>query len=543
MSETITNVKVRFGADTKNFKKGTDEGAKAFKQFEKDAGGAMDSFAAAFGVNLAELQKGLNAFKVGLFGVGSGVKAAASSTGLFTKAMQLLKVALISTGIGALVVALGSLVAYFTKTERGAEGVERVLSSVKAIFSVLIDRASAFGEGLFKIFTGDFRGGWDALKNSLKGIGDEMVTEAKAAYSLEKRLQDLEDRERELLAVQSERNKKIAEARFLAEDETVSAEKRLKAIKEAAALERKSLEENKALQRERIAIMDEQVKMSESMDADLLALEQEKVKLNDLDTESLRLQRRLQTEINSLTREIEAETEAIKKQEAATFKLRQEQSLGPDGKKYEAIKPLDVGFKLNTQGLEVDKLAATMKTSLEPAKSVIVNFADEFNSSFEGLAVGFGESMGNLLSNAKGAQSFADVVKTSFSGLAVAAGTIIIKAGFAFLALGKAFNAAIKNPATALLAVAAGAALVAVGKATQNSLSNMDSSGGGGTFSSNAGGSNDNVFDTTKFSASNLKATAQPVKVEVSGEFIQRGTVMAATIKEAEKRKSYIGPG
>ena len=45
-------------------------------------------------------------------------KAAAVSTNLLSTAMKILKVALISTGIGAIVVALGSLVAYLTKTQK-----------------------------------------------------------------------------------------------------------------------------------------------------------------------------------------------------------------------------------------------------------------------------------------------------------------------------------------------------------------------------------------------------------------------------------------
>lgn len=41
MADVITNMKVRFGADTKNFKKGLDEGKTSSKQFSKDAGSAF----------------------------------------------------------------------------------------------------------------------------------------------------------------------------------------------------------------------------------------------------------------------------------------------------------------------------------------------------------------------------------------------------------------------------------------------------------------------------------------------------------------------
>ncbi len=540
MSETITNLKVRFGADTKNFKKGMDEGARATQQFKNDAGSALDSFAAAFGVNMGEVRNGVDKMKISLSGMSQGFKTAASGSNFLTSAMKLLRVALISTGIGALVVALGSLVAYFTNTQRGADKLKQVMAGFGAIMSVLTDRLSSFGEGVYKIFTGDFKGGWDALKNSVKGIGEEIQTETVAAYNLEKQLQALQDREIALIEVQSERSKQIAAARLLAEDETVAINKRKAAVQEAAALERKSLEENKALQKERIEIMSAQLALGESSRDEIRAVEEERAKLNDIEAQSLKLQKRLQTEINSLTNEMAAQTEEIKKQAVETLKLRQAQNNGPDGKPLTAIKPLEVGIKLNTQELEIDKLADTLKTALDPAKSVITDFSDTFTNAFSGLAISFGESMGNLISGAKNTESFGNIVKASFADLAGSAGAIIIKAGVAFLMLGKAFRTAIKSPATALLAIAAGAALVAVGKATSNSLSNV-ADGGSGTFSSNAGG-NGATFDTRSYvTGTTVKATAQPVQVEVTGQFVQRGSDLVASIAETSKRSAYNG--
>ena len=60
MSEVITNMKVRFGADTKQFNKGMDDGKKAVQTFKKDSGSALEQFANQFGVSLGPLAGVLN---------------------------------------------------------------------------------------------------------------------------------------------------------------------------------------------------------------------------------------------------------------------------------------------------------------------------------------------------------------------------------------------------------------------------------------------------------------------------------------------------
>ena len=64
--------------------------------------------------------------------------AAASSTNLVTKGLKFLKIALISTGIGAIVVAVGALTAAFFSTQRGADALTRVITPLKVIFEVFV---------------------------------------------------------------------------------------------------------------------------------------------------------------------------------------------------------------------------------------------------------------------------------------------------------------------------------------------------------------------------------------------------------------------
>ena len=84
----------------------------------------------------------VSAFK----GIAGGLKTAIVGMKTFRGVM-------ISTGIGALVVAVGSLVAYFTQTQKGAEKLEVAMAGVKIIFAKLTDVASTLGEKILWVFT------------------------------------------------------------------------------------------------------------------------------------------------------------------------------------------------------------------------------------------------------------------------------------------------------------------------------------------------------------------------------------------------------
>ena len=78
MGEVITNMKVRFGADTNQFRKGMKDSKKEVQGFKRDAGSAFSSFAAKFGVDTSAMSNGLSKGR-GVFKLfGSSIKSAAS---------------------------------------------------------------------------------------------------------------------------------------------------------------------------------------------------------------------------------------------------------------------------------------------------------------------------------------------------------------------------------------------------------------------------------------------------------------------------------
>ncbi len=588
MSEQVTNLKVRFGADTKNFKKGLDEGKQASKQFQDTAGSAFDSFAAAFGVNMGKIREGLNTVKTSLTGTAGGFKAATASSNIFSRSLAVLKTALIATGIGALIVALGSLVSYFTKTQRGADFVSQTMKAIGAVTNVLVDRFSALGEIIFNAFKNPKEAVsdlWEAIKTNIvnrftglidlfqavgngleslwkrdmeglknaateagaamlqittgldesqqkriaagiNGIVKEIKEETKAAIELEKARQALEKREIALIETEARYRKEIAALRLEERDHTKAAEERLTANRKANELVIELENQRKAIQAERIRITQQELELSESMNKDYRQLAEEKAKLLQIETQSIETQTTLAKGYKTLTAEIERQSEAI-------MKNRLEQT--------EMFKPLaTIGLevpKLELPELETEKLLSQLHDDLGEAKNIIIDFAEVFNNSFVGVAETFAESMGSMLAGTGDIKSFSDVVRATFGEMAVNAGKIIMKAGIAFFTIGEALKKALTTPAAALAAIAAGAALVAVGRATQASLSNV-ASGASGSF-----GSNSFVYDARSASIGLGQTTpgtqAQTVNVHITGAFRQRGSDLVATIEETRKRKVY----
>lgn len=123
-----------------------------------------------FGISVGDMRSKLEQYKGGLQQYIASVKGSAESTSIFSGVLKVFKIALAGTGIGLIVVALGSLVAYLTSTQEGINIVNKVLVPLKAVFSSLFGVIQNFGKILFEAFSNpkqlilDFL---DLLKNQL----------------------------------------------------------------------------------------------------------------------------------------------------------------------------------------------------------------------------------------------------------------------------------------------------------------------------------------------------------------------------------------
>ncbi len=154
----------------------------------------------------------LSSVAVNLF-TGATKAAAKGATGL-TGAVRVLITALISSGIGAIIVGIGvaiaSMISFISKLDSVVDGAERSVSGLSGALNVLGARTADFFSGFGQLFSGDFQKGFDTIGKSIDGLGGSMKTAAIEAANLKGRLQDLQDKELEDAAKNRQDEVKIA---------------------------------------------------------------------------------------------------------------------------------------------------------------------------------------------------------------------------------------------------------------------------------------------------------------------------------------------
>jgi hypothetical protein len=331
----------------------------------KDAGNAASEFK-VMGVSLNGVKKGF-------------ASAAVTAKGMFGS----IKAGLISTGIGAFVVLIASLTSYFKSTKRGAEMLERGLAGFGATVSVITDRLSSFGEIIVSAFEDPQQAIadlWESIKTNLlnritgivdafgflgktikaamsldfdevkknaaglgdsilqvatgvedvtgkmaegfKSLGNEIKNDVDAAMKLKGATQALRQVENDFAKERANTRQEIQKARLEALDESKTQEERLEALQKANDLELQTTEKAIEIQKEKIRIQKETMALSENMQEDedaLVALEVEKI---NMQTQSFQTQKRLATEMETLTNEIAANEKAAKDLAAKEEKAR-----------------------------------------------------------------------------------------------------------------------------------------------------------------------------------------------------------------------------
>lgn len=277
-----------------------------------------------------------------------------------TGAFKALKVAIAATGIGALILAITSLLAFFTKTKRGAELLERAMAGLGAATAVITDLFSSLGEGIInafenpqqaikdfadtikkfvtdrvediidglgllgttikQVFSGEFAKAGDSALSAIKKLSgaeqlieiyddvadsvgkvtDEITKEAKEAARLTGILQSVRDAERELNVERAQSNLQIEQLKLLAEDVTKSTEERAEAAQKAFEIENDITNrqlENKKRELQAVQALNAQ---GESLEEDLQREADLKIQLAELEAASFTKRIELNNKINAL---------------------------------------------------------------------------------------------------------------------------------------------------------------------------------------------------------------------------------------------------
>tara|TARA_R110001592_G_scaffold21695_4_gene87252 strand:+ start:1381 stop:3234 length:1854 start_codon:yes stop_codon:yes gene_type:complete len=369
MSKTAT-VKLK----TEGVKELTTELNAAAKAADKLDDSLEDTADAADDVGEASKQMsgGLDKMSGGLITMFKGAVKGAKT---FVLGLKTLKGAMIATGVGALVVAVGSLVAFFTKTQKGAEMLEIASASLGVVMGKLTDTFSKMGGIMISIFTdpvqaikdfGNFLEKFvmDRVTNLMDGLGflgsavsklfkrdfagamadakkgvenlamanpliagtvlvvgelvdatkelvDETTKAVTAQNALTKASQDLRQAERDLIVDEAKKLAIIAEQEVISKDITKSFAERIAANKKAQEAEASVHAQRVANAKETLRIHQEEISLTESLEADFQREAELIAAVTNLDTQSAKLKKKFVVEEGMLNEQMAAEAKAI----------------------------------------------------------------------------------------------------------------------------------------------------------------------------------------------------------------------------------------
>jgi len=295
------------------------------------------------------------------------------------KSFKSLRVAIIGTGIGALLIAVVALGQAFTRSEEGQNKFAKILGVIGSVVGNLLDLLADLGENIISafenpkqalkdftklikenivnrfegllelfpklgkaislLFKGEFSAagkvaadavgkvtlGVDSVTDSVgnavdavKEFGKEVADDAAKAAKIADQRAKAEKMARALVIERAEAERKIAEIREKAADkENFTAEERIELLKEAGAISEDLANKETEVARIRLEAKQTENALTKSNKADLDEEAQLKADLINKETQRLKLQKALTAEVTTATREASAEAKAAAAEEKA----------------------------------------------------------------------------------------------------------------------------------------------------------------------------------------------------------------------------------
>ena len=165
-----------------------------------------------------------------LKGIYAGVQ---QGIGLGVKALKSFKVALVATGIGAFIAAIGLLYTFFQKTEKGALLLKIAFAAVGAVIDGIVGVITKVASALGSFLTGDFKKGINEIGGAFDGLTDSISASVDAAIKLEDAKKNLESLGRVTKRLTAELNVIAEKQAAIADDNTRSFGERAAAAKVA----------------------------------------------------------------------------------------------------------------------------------------------------------------------------------------------------------------------------------------------------------------------------------------------------------------------
>lgn len=344
----------------------------------------------------------------------SGFQKLIGTIGSATKGFNLMKIAIIGTGVGALVIAITSLIAAFRGSEEGQNKFAKIMTVIGTLTGNLVDLLADLGEGIInaftnpvetikgfaktiqefvvdkvtgtidsigllgsaikKVFSGDFKGALEDTKKGFKGLVDnspygiirdgikdataaskefikEQLNEAKAAASVADMRAKADKIERQLIIDRSKLESEIANLRLKSrQEEEFSAAERKQALLDAQKLEDQLLDkETEFLELRRDAQILENT-FSRSNKENLTKEAEAIAAVNRQQAARANTARQVQREVNTITKQIEAENKRI----AAEQKAIEDKKIADEQTRLNAIQKIRDDFAEKQRLIEAE---------------------------------------------------------------------------------------------------------------------------------------------------------------------------------------------
>ena len=348
-------------------------------------------------VDSKKATKGLKDLEKGIDGVNKEVKETSQSTkqmnstldqvtggavtkfnkfkgaiGSVTTGFKSLRVAIIATGIGALLIAVTALGQAFTRSEEGQNKFAKILGVIGSVTGNLLDLLADLGENIISVFENPkqaitdfanlikdnivtrfeglinlipnlgkaveqlFKGNFkeagkiaadsvgkvvlgvdsvtdsvDNAINSVKEFGKEIKSDAEAAAKIADQRANAEKKARDLIVERAEAERKIAELREKAVNkDKFTAQERIKFLEEAGRVSDELAAKEVQVAKLRLEAKQTENALTKSNKDDLNEAAQLEASVIQLETQRLNLQKRLSTELLTSRREVTAEEKA-----------------------------------------------------------------------------------------------------------------------------------------------------------------------------------------------------------------------------------------
>lgn len=348
----LADLMLRLRANSADLQKGLDQS----KKHMKDAGNASRSLNKTMKDGFKSASSSLTSMIPGWGGYATAVRTATVATKGLTTATKGFAKALVATGVGAILVAIGlaigALISYFKGTKEGADKFNKTMGGIKGVIDEVMHRIHLLGEAVSLLLQRKFKEAAAKAKEAFTDLGKSMKDNWEDGVALAERENILERKKIAFITEEAELTQQIARNREIANDEQYSINQRMEAALKAEDLTRKLANERIEIAEEELDILTKKNALGDNLNKNDRAEQEARAAISKIrEEESLKMLR-----IGALQETITREATGEAKARAESLKALKEEN-----------KIIPVSFEhLNPKSLDTNTLAPMQMGEIEP---------------------------------------------------------------------------------------------------------------------------------------------------------------------------------